>query len=271
VGYINELVTAKSGELSFASGYEFLRVSNGTPETLVIRVNNIISHVPPVVKMDGTTLTYRLTWHETDYIYDHYYAIPINTQVGEHTLTVNGEANALYLPLNGNTFTYKGGGPGIVTFNDIKLGAVNGQESTGSVFSSTFGTIYKTSQIPPYAAHNIDIAYVGINGMQFFEAPSKVQEWGLTAIPNPTETYFINYIESSGITFTPTMFDNMTDDSALRSLVINADNESFPSGSGAVPRIVLFSNAAGKKGVIKIKEVVGGVNGYIIFDLKVQE
>jgi len=95
--------------------------------------------------------------------------------------------------------------------------------------STTGGFVFKGSQVNTTAGNLIDIAYVGIDGIQFFETPPKVQDWGLSEIPNATETNFINYIENSGITFTPAMFDNMTDDSPIKSLFINADIKSFPA------------------------------------------
>ncbi|GAB3334868.1 hypothetical protein GCM10027429_16680 [Marivirga atlantica] len=157
----------------------------------------------------------------------------------------------------------------ITTYQNITLGGVDVESTVGSVFSTTSGTVIKSGNITAENGASIDIPFIQISGLRFFETPQDVSGWGLTEIPNATETKFINYMESSSINFTVETFDAMTDDSSLRDLTIEADNESFPTGG--LPRIVLFENAQGKKGAIKITDIVSGPSGSITFDLKVQK
>jgi len=268
--YINGMIAIYSSEISFRPSFEFHYQEGGSPETLVIRVNKAVIRTAPIVKMNDITLVNRWKWTITDLnVYEYGYTLPINTAIGEYTLTVTSPASdptpVTYLPLDGNVFTYEGGGPGIKTYTNIKLGGVNTQATIGSMFSTATGLVYKNGNSN---GSELDIVYVGTSGLQFFESPTKAQDWGLTEILYATQTHFVNYIENSGITFTTAMFDNMTNDTAVKSLVIPNDQESFPGGA---PRIILFANAAGKKGVIKIKELVTGPDGYVVFDLKVQE
>jgi hypothetical protein len=157
----------------------------------------------------------------------------------------------------------------IATYENITLGGRDLESTIGSVFSTASGEVIKSGEITAENGASIDIVFVGISGLRFFETPIDASGWGLTEIPNASHTEVINYMESSSIDFSVETFDTMTDDSALRDLTIEADDESFPTDS--LPRIVLFENAAGKKGVIKITDIVSGSGGSITFDLKVQK
>ena len=157
----------------------------------------------------------------------------------------------------------------IVTYENITLGGRDLESTIGSVFSTATGEVIKSGEITSENGASVDIVFVGISGLRFFETPIDASGWGLTEIPNATNTEVINYMESSSIDFSVETFDTMTDDSALRDLTIEADDESFPTEG--LPRIVLFENAAGKKGVIKITDIVSGSGGSITFDLKVQK
>ncbi|OWP75549.1 hypothetical protein [Flavobacterium oreochromis] len=81
-------------------------------------------------------------------------------------------------------------------------------------------------------------------------------------IPNASKTAFKNY--KSGLSSVD--FDNMTDDSKLKNLDIIDDGESI--GTLTFPVIVLFKNAAGKKGAIKLKSINAD---RLLVDIKVQK
>jgi len=155
----------------------------------------------------------------------------------------------------------------IETYTDITLGGVDLEATTGSVFSTVSGQIFTSGDYTADNGPTIDIAFVGIAGLRFFESPNAVQDWDLTPIPGATNTSFINFISGSDIDFSVETFDNMTDYTPLVNLTITSDNESFSSGD--LPKIVLFENAVGKKGAIKITDIVSGGTGSITFDVKV--
>lgn len=157
----------------------------------------------------------------------------------------------------------------ILSFQNIVLGAIEAQSTLGSVFSTELGTVIKSDDINDSNGEKIDIVFVGESGLLFFESPQKASGWGLKEIPNATNTSFINYIEGSSVSFSVEDFDNMTNSDPLNGINITNDEESFPSSG--LPRIILFQNSKGKKGVIKITNIASGRSGSITFDLKVQK
>jgi hypothetical protein len=76
-----------------------------------------------------------------------------------------------------------------------------------------------------------------------------------------------------GFDFTPAEFDIMTRGNVLHSFTIpELETGSIPFNSDVLPRVVLFQNAQGKKGAIKIKQFINaGQQSYIICDIKVQK
>ena len=186
----------------------------------------------------------------------------------------NMEENQSYI-FSKKFFVYRNND--IVSFRNIKLGGIDYRDSLGCYFATSNGKIYKAKELS-YIGNNganystkegsyVDFAYIGLDGMRFFESPDKVKSWGLLEIHTATATKIINYIETSNIKFDVNMFDNMKNDSLLLPLNIVPDGNSFGTD---VPRIVLFENASKRRGVIKINEIVPGTKGYIRFDLKIQ-
>src|SRR5690606_25340875 len=98
--------------------------------------------------------------------------------------------------------------------------------------------------------------------LMLFETPNSTDR-GFN-IPNATETKFENYVEEDE--YTVDQFDAMTNDSDLKTLTIEGDNDSFTTNS--LPVVVLLENAAGKRGVIKVKSIN---SDRILTDIKVQK
>lgn len=165
-----------------------------------------------------------------------------------------------------NTFSLSDGQ--INSYSDILLAGTDYESTTGIAFSTKTGQVYNSTQYNNENGSDIDIAFLGMNGMRFFTSPDNVDSWSMTEIPNATHTDFINYMAGSSINFTVDMFDNMTNDTPLKDIEIVDDGESFPASSD--PFIVLFKNAQGKKGAIKVTSLQTGSDGFILFDLKVQ-
>jgi hypothetical protein len=156
----------------------------------------------------------------------------------------------------------------LIVYSNVTLGGVSLKDTMGSYFSTSTGTVYTAGDLAGVGS-TIDLVFVGIFGMRFFESPDDdLINWGLDNVPDATNTKIINYIESSGINFTVEMFDNMTDSTPLNNLTITEDNESFPQST---PRIVLFQNSKGLKGAIKITEIASGAGGHIVFSIKMQK
>lgn len=158
----------------------------------------------------------------------------------------------------------------LVVYSNIRLYGVDHKETDGCYFSTKTGRVYSTSELTE-GGSDIDIVYIGWDGIEIFMSPDRdnsLVHWGLDAIPNATATKFIGYVDGSDINFTVNMFDSMTDSTPLNNLKIVHDDNAY---SGDVPGIVLFQNALGQKGAIKVTKISWGARGYIEFDIKMQK
>jgi len=169
---------------------------------------------------------------------------------------------------------------GIYILEDVKLG-INYAHNT-----NTFGAFYSTklrksftdNQITTDIAPLIDIAFQGQNSTFTFNkfiSPTDVNQYGFAPIPNATKTLFINSQEicNCGLNVSEAQFNAVTNATPLQNLSIPnsiAGQQQFGNG---LPRIVLFKNQDGRKGIIKIKQFVSAGNNqsYILCDIKVQK
>ncbi|MFH7011424.1 hypothetical protein ACHRV5_06090 [Flavobacterium sp. FlaQc-52] len=151
------------------------------------------------------------------------------------------------------------------TFKDVtfSLDAEEGFDA-GRFFSTETGKSYKKAQIDAATLPKIDIAfYGGSSSLNFFTTPNDA-EYG---IAKATTTDFINYVTTQ---YTVDQFNKLEKGEDLNSLTIVNDKESFPDSK--LPLVVLFKNAAGKKGVIYVKSVHRvGSNPRIVADIKIQK
>jgi PKD repeat protein len=167
---------------------------------------------------------------------------------------------------------------GLRTITNVKLGINTAHSTIGSFFSTRLRRVFKKDEINADNGKSIDLVYFGISesfSFNLFVSPDSAATLTFDAIPNATATKIINKQESCGCgtSFSITQFDNAINGSALQALTINV----IPAGSSnfnntVVPRIILFENAAGKKGAVKIKQYVSsGQQSYILCDIKVQK
>jgi hypothetical protein len=151
------------------------------------------------------------------------------------------------------------------TFKDVTftLDASEGFTAT-KFFSTELGKSYKKSQIDATILPKIDIAFSGgSSSVNSFFSPNDATE----GIKNATKTDCQNYVTTQ---YSVEKFNALEKGEDLNSLTITNDGESFPDSK--LPILVLFKNAAGKKGVIYVKAVtrVGG-DPRITVDIKVQK
>lgn len=124
----------------------------------------------------------------------------------------------------------------------------------------------------------IDIAFQGQNNTFTFNkfiSPSEVNLFGFSAIPNATQTLFINSQEicNCGLNFSESQFDAILNATPLQNLTIPNSIAGQQQFGNSLPRIVLFKTQDGRKGAIKVKQFVSaGLNqSYILCDIKVQK
>lgn len=146
----------------------------------------------------------------------------------------------------------------LVTYSDIEFSLTDSGNMNGRVFSTASGKVYKDSEINAENAEIIDIVSATNQSFIAFDSPDKATD---PAIVGARATKFMH----TGVSVTATDFDAMTDDSKLKSLTIVGDKESV-NISGYENKIVLFENASGKKGAIKLKALN---TNRLVVDIKV--
>lgn len=167
---------------------------------------------------------------------------------------------------------------GLRTFTNVKLGINTAQSSVGVYFSTALHKSLSKDEVNASNGNKIDIAFYGLSesfSYNLFISPDSAQVWTFDAIPGAAATKFINSQElcGCGVNFTASDFDNTVNGTAFNSVSVNVTigGNTFFS-NGLLPRIVLFENAVGKNGAIKIKQYVrAGQQSYIVCDIKVQK
>lgn len=167
---------------------------------------------------------------------------------------------------------------GLRTFKDVQLGINTAHTTIGSFFSTRLRQVFTKDAVNADNGPLIDLAFFGLSesfSVNLFVSPDSVQAWTFAAIPGATTTRRINSLEKCNCPaqLTPSDFDAITSGSQLQSMPISENASGLsPFNSDLLPRVVLFQNAAGKKGAVKIKQFVpAGKQSYIVCDIKVQK
>lgn len=150
------------------------------------------------------------------------------------------------------------------TFKDVAftLDSSEGYDAA-RFFSTETGKSYKKSAIDAAILPKIDIAFFGSNSMTYFVSPSDSED----GIAGGKNTDFVNYVTNQ---YTADQFAKLEKGEDLANLTIADDDNSFSTTD--LPKIILFKNAAGKKGVILVKSAQKvGFDPKIVVDIKIQK
>lgn len=165
------------------------------------------------------------------------------------------------------------------TFTNVKLGintAHNGN-NIGAMFSTVTREVYKANEINDENSSLVDIVFQGLNSnftYNRFISPDQANNYGFLALKNAQSTIFVNSqsLCNCGLNFTEAQFDSMVNDTPIKALNINYSAGGAQEFGFTYPRIILFKTQDGRKGAIKIKEMVkNGASSYILCDIKVQK
>ncbi|KOP36635.1 PKD domain-containing protein [Flavobacterium sp. WLB] len=162
---------------------------------------------------------------------------------------------------------------------NIKLGinSAHNNNNIGAMFSTITRQVYKANEINDENSNLIDIAFQGLNSnltYNKFISPDQVNNYGFLALKNAQSTIFVNSqnLCNCGLNFTEAQFDAMVNDNSIKSLNISYSAAGEQQFGLTYPRIVLFKTQDGRKGAIKIKDMVkNGTSSYILCDIKVQK
>lgn len=141
---------------------------------------------------------------------------------------------------------------------ELKLDDVD-SDTYGIAFSSKTGKTYKTSEITKENIKDIDLVSFNFTAFISFMSPHEAES---TKNVEGVTTTKIQHIE---VTMTAEEFDALENDTKLKALTITNDKESVRSTYRGV---ILFENANGKKGAIKVKALN---SQRILFDVVVQK
>ncbi|MDO6472449.1 hypothetical protein [Maribacter sp. 1_MG-2023] len=134
--------------------------------------------------------------------------------------------------------------------------------NTKRFFSTTTGDLYSYDEIDAEIAPTIDLAWYDMSpsnrGFLFWMSPDDLFQ------DEQIEGGTTTKMENTADQMTVEVFDAIADESSLIDLVI--ENEDEAMGPQDYPTIVLFENAAGHKGAIKMKSNDGQI---MIVDIKV--
>jgi len=162
---------------------------------------------------------------------------------------------------------------------NIKLGinTAHNNNNIGAMFSTTTRQVYKANEINDQNSGLIDIVFQGLNSnltYNKFISPDQVNNYGFLSLKSAQSTIFVNSqsLCNCGLNFTEAQFDAMIDDTSIKSLNINYSAAGEQQFGFIYPRIILFKTQDGRKGAIKIKDMVkNGTTSYILCDIKVQK
>ena len=162
---------------------------------------------------------------------------------------------------------------------NIKLGinSAHNNNNIGAMFSTVTRQVYKANEIADQNSSLIDIVFQGLNGNltnNRFISPDQANNYGFLALKDAQSTIFVNSqnLCNCALNFTEAQFDAMVNDTSIKSLNINYSAAGAQEFGFTYPRIILFKTQDGRKGAIKIKDMVkNGTSSYILCDIKVQK
>jgi len=162
---------------------------------------------------------------------------------------------------------------------NIKLGinTAHNNNNIGAMFSTTTRQVYKANEINDQNSGLIDIVFQGLNSnltYNKFISPDQVNNYGFLSLKNAQSTIFVNSqnLCNCGLNFTEAQFDAMVNDNPVKDLNISYSAAAEQQFGFTYPRIILFKTQDGRKGAIKVKDMVkNGSSSYILFDIKVQK
>jgi PKD repeat protein len=167
---------------------------------------------------------------------------------------------------------------GLRTFTNVHLGINTAQSSIGCYYSTALRKVIKKEEVTADNGNNIDLAFYGLSAsfsFNLFISPAEATAWTFDTIPGAAATKIINSQElcGCGAHFTAADFDNVVNGNAFNSVLVNpTTGGSTQFDNSLMPRVVLFENAAHKKGAVKIRQFVqNGTESYIVCDIKVQK
>ena len=166
----------------------------------------------------------------------------------------------------------------LFVLTDIKLGVNAAQNTIGCFVSTSQNRVYKSNEVlTAKEGAAIDLAFFGLNPTftyNRFISPTEVGNLTFDEIPGAQAVRYVNVLENclTCPSLSSTQFDQLTDDSLLKTWTIPDLDETVGFSNRQVPRLILFQTQNGRKGAIQITRfVAAGEQSYIICTIKVMK
>ncbi|GAB3695981.1 hypothetical protein GCM10027592_18440 [Spirosoma flavus] len=166
----------------------------------------------------------------------------------------------------------------LYVLTDVKLGINSAQKEIGSFLSTSQNRVFKSSDVlTAKEGAAIDIVFMGLNSSftyNRFVSPTEAGSLTFDDIPGAQPVRFVNVLENCQTcpAVSAAQFDQLTDDSWLKTLTIPEPDETVGFSDKKVPRLILFQTQNGRKGIIQITRFVGaGDASYILCTIKVMK
>lgn len=160
----------------------------------------------------------------------------------------------------------------------MKLGINAAQKTIGSLLSTSQNRVLKADEVlTAKEGASIDVVFFGLNPSftyNRFVSPTDAGNLTFDDIAGAQAVRFVNLLETCQTCpiVTATQFDQMTDDTWLRTLTIPEQGKIVGFSNKQVPQFVLFQTQQGRKGIIQITRFVGaGESSYVQCSVKVMK
>lgn len=193
---------------------------------------------------------------------------------GTYTIRLRG-SNGKESLLAGREITLKPN-TNLYTMENVRFGIKKAEATLGCFYSLSKREVWTAKEIDASTGPLVNFLFFGLDASFsrcYFLSPADALNSGFAGIPGATETYLVNDLSRTSLSFTDADFLAMKDDGLLRSLDIKAASSTDSWFTHVfIPRLVLFETAEGVKGAIRIKAFVSeGDRSYILCDMKVQK
>ncbi|GHV58758.1 hypothetical protein FACS1894182_11760 [Bacteroidia bacterium] len=160
---------------------------------------------------------------------------------------------------------------------NLQMG-INSATEAGAFFSGALRRVLTAVEVEEDESLGkaVDLVFFGLNSRFTycrFLSPDSASLFTFRPIPEAGHTVVVNDVSRTGLSFTFSDFDAMTNDTPLTLLDIRAgDTGNLYFDLSNLPRLILFQTKDGRKGAVKITQAVdAGINSYIKADIKLQK
>ena len=163
----------------------------------------------------------------------------------------------------------------LLALTDVKLGIITAGDAVSCYYSTKLRRNITLAEAQQNNGNDIDIVYFGHSRLFAFNkflSPDSAVSYFLPPINNPMKIWIVNDPIAAGFNFSAADFANLDNAQDLQAYDIKTMSNWNHFGLESLPYFVFYQTQDGRKGVVKIKQIVdNGINSYIVADVKVMK